>query len=113
MRALEGIFAEHGETVADGLPRQLYRDIAHMYPRMSAYQRQDIMSWLDGMEHELKGYQRRLGSMLAAALDKEAVQSILEKCEGLGLSVLRQDVLQLGTPASPSGWILVLERQSA
>ncbi len=113
VRSLEAIFRRYGEAVADGLPRQLYRDIAHMYPRMSAYQPQDIFSWLDTMATELDAYEVRLTSMLNSAMDEASVQAFTAACAGSGLTVQRRDVLQMGEPESPSGWLLVLERAAA
>ena len=49
VRALEKLMREMGEAIASGLPRKLYQDLAHMYRRMSAYDRADIIDWVDGM----------------------------------------------------------------
>ena len=77
VRALEAIFAQYGNGVADGLPGQLYRDIAHMYPRMRAYQRQDIGNWLLAITSELTAYEGRLTSMLASALGEDEIDAFV------------------------------------
>ncbi|RLQ22156.1 methyltransferase domain-containing protein [Seongchinamella sediminis] len=111
VRALESLFGQYGTSVADGLPGQIYQDIAHMYPRLRAYQRQDISNWLGAIGAELDAYEGRLSSMLASALGEVEVNDFIADCELKGLQLRRREQLLLGAPASPSGWILVLQRQ--
>lgn len=110
VRALEALFEEYDTAVADGLPGQIYRDIAHMYPRLRAYQRQDISRWLEAIGRELDAYEGRLSSMLASALGEAEINDFVADCESRGLQLLRRDHLLLGAAASPSGWILLLRR---
>lgn len=112
VRAVEALFRSHGEAVADGLPQQLYRDIAHIYPRMSSYQRSDIMLWLDGMAQEIDAYRDRLLSMLGSALDEAAVSAFVAACESAGFTTRRREKLQLGG-VQASGWVLELLRAPA
>ena len=80
-----------------------------MYPRMSSYQREDIMGWLDGMALEVEAYRDRLLSMLRSALDEAAISRFVATCEENGLVAQRREALNLGDVRA-SGWILELGR---
>lgn len=110
VRALENILHSFGGNVADGLAQQLYRDIAHMYQRMSAFDEQDIIRWIDGMVLELQAYSGRMSSMLAAAMTAGEVEDASGQLQQAGLKPLQQSTLVMGERSEPAAWALVLER---
>jgi SAM-dependent methyltransferase len=111
VRALEGLLRSAGRDVAGGLLDQLYRDIAHMYRRMSAYAREDIISWLDGMAVELEAYAGRMQSMVDAAIDEETLQRICEGLVKLGLKIITLEPLTIEAKAEQGAWTLVARRE--
>ena len=113
VRALEKLMREMGEAIASGLPRNLYQDIAHMYRRMSAYDRADIIDWVDGMVLQLDAYGGRMSSMLDAALDNTALQRIRALLEQQGLSVLTCAGMEMGVRSELAAWVLEARRDSA
>ena len=110
VRALEGILREFGGDVADGLARQLYRDIAHMYRRMSSFEEGEVLAWVDGMVGELAAYAGRMASMTRAALTRDQVATLLAQLCAGGLQVQRRDTLRMGADGEEAGWALVLSR---
>lgn len=110
VRNLESLMQDMGEAIAAGLPRKLYQDIAHMYRRMSAYSRADIIDWVDGMVLQLDAYGGRMTSMLEAALAAPALQDMGERLTLQGCTVQRVDTLKMGANAEPAAWILEVRR---
>lgn len=110
LKKLESMLATHAPGVADGLPHRLYQDIAHMYPRLSAYDKAEVMRWFRAMERELGAYDGRLRSMLAAAVDATTLDTMVQRWDDEGLRLLRRDSLNLGRTSAPGAWALVLER---
>ena len=110
VRELEKLMRKMGQAIASGLPQKLYQDIAHMYRRMSAYDREDIIDWVDGMVLQLDAYGGRMKSMLDAALDAHAVQKMRELLERHGTTVLSLDTLEMGADSEPAAWVLEARR---
>ncbi|MFU8764631.1 MAG: class I SAM-dependent methyltransferase [Haliea sp.] len=110
VRGLEQLLREAGPGAADGLPGQLYQDIAHMYRRMSAYVPEDILDWLEGMARELDAYQGRMQSMLDAALPRERLLSLQAQLRARGFDgpPLRSLAVKDQSPAA--AWALVMRR---
>ena len=110
VRALEKLMGDMGEPIASGLPRKLYQDIAHMYRRMSAYDRADIIDWVDGMVLQLEAYGGRMSSMLDVALDRPALAGMQELLERQGLTVINLDSMKMGERAETAAWVLEARR---
>jgi ubiquinone/menaquinone biosynthesis C-methylase UbiE len=110
IRALEKLMREMGEAIASGLPRKLYQDIAHMYQRMSAYDRADIINWVDGMMMQLDAYGGRMSSMLDAALDSAQLQAMRTLLERQGVRVLHSHSLEMGADPEPAAWVMEAAR---
>jgi len=110
VRALEKLMREMGEAIASGLPRKLYQDIAHMYRRMSAYDREDIIAWVDGMVLQLEAYGGRMSSMLDAALDSGELEKMRESLEHQGITVRACSTMEMGVNSEPAAWVLEAER---
>jgi ubiquinone/menaquinone biosynthesis C-methylase UbiE len=110
IRSLESLLQEMGSGVAAGLAQQLYDDIAHMYKRMSAFDRGEVIAWLDGMVKELKAYRGRMSSMMNSAMDEKAMATIKQKLEARGLVEQRCETLSMGSPQQPAAWVIVCKR---
>jgi ubiquinone/menaquinone biosynthesis C-methylase UbiE len=110
IRSLEGILREMGSDVAAGLVQQVYRDIAHMYQRMSAFDKAEVIGWIDGMVRELDAYRGRMSSMLAAAMDAEEIQRMAGRTVAGGLTVSQCLTLEMGAEPEPAAWVLVCKR---
>jgi ubiquinone/menaquinone biosynthesis C-methylase UbiE len=113
VRRLEELLRQWGNEVADGLPQQLYRDIAHMYRRMSAYEPEDVMNWVDGMVVELAAYAGRMSSMLEAALPREKIDDVCSQLQRFGMQQLLGQTLDMGATEEPAAWAVVLERRES
>ncbi len=111
VRALEKLLRDRGDGMAGGLARQLYRDIAQMYPRMSAYEPAELLSWVDGMVVELEAYRLRMAAMVEVAQDRQAVEKVVKALQADGLELQRFDQLGLAASAREAGaWQVVLKR---
>ena len=84
-----------------------------MYRRMRAYDREDIIDWVDGMVLQLDAYGGRMSSMLDAALDNTALQRIRALLEQQGLSVLTCAGMEMGVRSELAAWVLEARRDSA
>jgi len=111
VQALRQLVDTMGSDVASGLPEKLYRDIAHMYRRMAAYEQEDIMQWIDGMVSELEAYAGRMSSMLNAAVNSETMQGICTGLSQQGFTVLKQHRLKMGPESEAAAWVLECQRQ--
>ncbi len=110
VRRLEEILREWGPSAADGLPRQLYQDIAHMYQRMSAYEPGEVMAWLQGMTAELDAYVGRMTSMLGAALDETVLAAQCSALKQLGFDTIETGTLAMGENNASAALRLVARR---
>ena len=110
VRALEQIIEGSGQAIAAGLPSKLYGDIAHMYQRMSAYERSDIVTWLDGMEMQLQAYAGRMSSMLECALNETELEQLQSKLVSKQLQVTRCVKLEMGEKKEAAAWLLECHR---
>ncbi len=110
VRALEDIMRSMGRDVAAGLAQQLYQDIATMYRQMSAYEHSDIVAWIDGMTMELDAYAGRMASMLAAALDEEAIGRMTALVEQRQMRPLLRETLTMGGDTLAAAWALIWQR---
>ncbi|MDO8860216.1 class I SAM-dependent methyltransferase [Haliea sp. E1-2-M8] len=111
VRGLEEILREAGPTVAGGLPGQLYRDIAHMYRKMSAYDPAEILGWLEGMARELDAYQGRMQSMLDAALPRDQLLALQAEVQAMGFAASPLRSLTVNDHSPAAAWALVMQRR--
>lgn len=111
VRGLEDILRRYGSNSADGLPQQLYSDIASMYQRMSAFEESDVLDWIDGMEKELAAYLGRMQSMIEAALGQSELHSLMGLLAQRGFEQSSPRVLHMGPASEPAAWAIVLRRE--
>lgn len=110
VRGLEGILRRYGNGAADGLPRQLYSDVASMYKRMSSFEESEVMRWIEGMERELQAYHGRMQSMMGAAVKESELQRLLGELHQSGFEENPPRVLEMGRTSEPAAWAVVLQR---
>lgn len=110
VRGLEQLLKREGRRVAGGLPAQLYRDLAAMYRRMSAYEEADVMDWIDGLGPELDAYIGRMKSMLDAAVDAAVMDDLRRRLTAAGFGSVDCDALVIGSGGRPAAWTLVAWR---
>ncbi|HIG44260.1 MAG TPA: class I SAM-dependent methyltransferase [Gammaproteobacteria bacterium] len=110
VRALESMLQEMGSNVAAGLAQQLHEDIAYMYKRMGAFDKREVISWLDGMVKELRAYRGRMTSMMSSAVDKDAMKAIKQNLETKGLVQQRCETLGMGPEQQPAAWVIVCKK---
>ena len=110
VRGLEGILQRYGSSAADGLPKQLYSDIASMYRRMSSFEESEVMGWIDGMEKELEAYSGRMQSMVNAAVKESELEQLVAQLKKMGFDENPPQTLRMGRMSEPAAWALVLQR---
>ena len=102
------------ETTPPGMARafleRLYTDLGHMYQRMNAYAPEDIRAWIDRGEFELKAYEHRMASMIAAAQSESDMAGIVDRLKGGGLNAAPPKILNANAPLKPAAWALIAER---
>lgn len=113
VRGLERLLQDRGPAAAGGLPQQLYQDIAHMYRRMSAYEPDDILQWLAGMNAELTAYTGRMQSMLDAAWGEARLEDAIGTLVAREFRLRQLDQLTVPGHALPAAWRLLLTRDEA
>ena len=102
----EKVFSGWGKTVASGTLFKIYQDIGHMYSRLRTYDANELFEWVQVMQNELQTYGGRMSSMLNAALDKDALSSLLNNMRQLGMRIEDESTLKFGPQSQPSAWVL-------
>ncbi|PLW83533.1 hypothetical protein CWI75_04045 [Kineobactrum sediminis] len=110
VKALENVLKDAGPNIAQGLPQRLYKDIAHMYGRMSAYDENDVMAWIERMEEGLAAYIGRMQTMLDAAMDADALAEVIARLEAAGLQCDSPARLSAAGHEFAAAWTLVGSR---
>lgn len=101
VRGMEQLLKSVPDAGSGALLRQLYRDIAHMYPRVQQHDEAEVMQWFARMTIELKAYGERMQSMLEAALSTDELRSLDAALGATGLELKRSDQLLMGTKREP------------
>ncbi len=110
VRKLEEIMANGGQDIASGLPRKLYDDIARMYQRMSAYDREDILGWVGGMIAQLEAYAGRMSSMLECALSENDMKQVQQDLVAARLTIETCSKMKMGAKQEEAAWMLECRR---
>jgi SAM-dependent methyltransferase len=107
IKHMDVLMRRHGRNVCGGTVHGLYRDIAHMYRRLAAYDAKDVLDWIERMDRELKTYAGRMSLMLGAAIDEVAFSRLIEEAKSHGLAVQVGEPLHMGEGRAPAAWALV------
>lgn len=110
VQAAAALLSAAPPSAARQLVASVYRDLAHMYPRLPNYTPQDVFDWLDRMSSEFDSYRGRMASMLDAARDEQGILDIAARLESAGLSVCECRKLGMGADNADAAWVLVAER---
>lgn len=94
-----------------GLAAHLYSGTQALYQRRKAYALEDIHTWLDGMDHEIRAFWGRMESMLAAALTPADIEVIRDIAQGRNYQLSDVQNLYLGPNKEDAGWILKITPQ--
>lgn len=108
--AAKKLLASAPSGIARAFLERLYADLAHMYPRMSAYAPEDIEAWIARGEFELKAYERRMASMVAATQSADDMAALARRLKSAGLDVSAAQTLHIGEPLKPAAWTLMAEK---
>ena len=77
-----------------GLAEYLYVNTQRMFNNRQQYFYKDIVSWLDGMDEEVRRFMGRMESMKTAAISDEKIDSFLTCFEAAGISLSKPIKLQ-------------------
>jgi len=110
VKAAKALIVKSPPVIARAFLERLYADLAHMYPRIKAYAPEDIEAWISRGEFELKAYEHRMASMIAAAQSREDIARLVDRLRAAGLTVSAPQILQLGEPLKPAAWALVADK---
>lgn len=110
-QAMEALLREAGSGVAGGTILALCRDLDHMYVKRRAFDTREVHAWLDSMGREVGAYAARMDSMLAAALDAQALESALALMTAQGLAIRVREPMVMGiSRLAPGAWVVVADR---
>jgi hypothetical protein len=105
------LLTSRGSAAAGGLVQRLYRDIAEMYRNMSSYDREDVMTWIEGMEAELRAYAGRMAAMMECSLADTDFRRICEQLAAKEFRVERGESISLSPGGPKAAWVLVAYRR--
>lgn len=108
--AAKKLLAASPPVIARTFLERLYTDLAHMYPRISAYAPDDIKAWIDRGEFELKAYEHRMASMVAAAQSESDMAALIGRLRSAGFDVAAPEILEMGEPLKPAAWTLLAKK---
>ena len=110
VRGTEQLIAALGTDSSADLLRQIYRDIAYMYPRLKTHDEASVMTWFERMGHELDAYEARMASMNSAALSAAQLDQIDGALAQLGLVPQARQTLRMGATQTPGAWGCIWHR---
>ena len=113
VKAAEEILQRWGKGVASETLLRIYRDVGHMYGRLSAYDADELFQWVEVMLGDLASYAGRMSSMLNAALDEAEFQDLVDDLLQFGMQPALKDQLRFGNQNQASAWVLVAEKRVA
>jgi SAM-dependent methyltransferase len=109
LKLLERMLVEEGRDVLAGFAQRFHEDLARLYPRMGAYELEELLAWLATMEKELEAYRQRMASMLDAGLAREQITAFVAGLVAAGWQCEVDRGLRVADD-SPFAWALVLRR---
>lgn len=104
VRGTEQLIASLGADSSADLLRQIYRDIAYMYPRLKTHDEASVMGWFARMTEELAAYEARMASMCAASVSAEQLDGIDAALAKAGLAPEARQSLAMGVAGVPGAW---------
>lgn len=90
----------------EGLAAHLYSGTQTMFQQRQAYELEDILAWLDGMDAEITAYRGRMQSMVQAAQSEADVKALGKALEAAGLICEPPDIFCTGFEQDELAWII-------
>ncbi len=116
-RVFSAAIGEASRTVASAQPgaakatlARFLDDLARLSARRLAYDANDALGWLAGMEGSLGAYRKRMQSMRAAALDQPSIERIGAIFAQSGLVEFRAAPLHLDENRAAAAWVIEARR---
>ncbi len=94
----------------DGLTQHLYQGVRQLFERRENYAPEDIASWLDGMESEIRAYRARMAAMREAAADTDAIGEAFAMLRARDCDGPAPHAFHLKDDDPPAAWILDVSR---
>jgi len=107
---LEAIMKKHGQHVAGDTLLKLYSDVGQIHQRIQHYQPDEVISWLNKMNDELKAYRARMSSMCFSAIDDTGFEQIKSDLQKHEFSIESAEPLVVSEHKQPMAWILVARK---
>ena len=86
LRASSLELTELAKPQSDSIAHHLLQGFGQLIERRFAYDLNDIIGWIDGMERELNSYRGRMAAMVGAALDEANLETIRSSWDAEGLA---------------------------
>ncbi len=112
VKDVEEILRQRGQGVASETLLRIYRDIGHMYTKLSAYDENEILHWVEVMHSDLLSYAGRMSSMLNAALSESDFKNLIGQLQDAGFKLRVKDSLMFGERKLPAAWVFVAQREA-
>lgn len=109
---MKNILRDHGASVAGGTIKRLYDDVSKINRRVSNYDKDEVIGWLEAMDREVVAYEGRMASMCDAAIGSADLATITEALDADGFVIERADPLQPNADWLPLAWVLIAKRQA-
>jgi len=81
-----------------------------MYQNRSAFSGDEVISWISGMQQELRAYAGRMSAMMKAALDESDVEALKPMFISTGMNLEVCETLNVGPTGEKAAWALVAKR---
>jgi len=107
---VDAIIHKHGPAVAGGAIHRLKSDVLRMYQNRSAFSGDEVISWISGMQQELRAYAGRMSAMMKAALDESDVEALKPMFISTGMNLEVCETLNVGPTGEKAAWALVAKR---
>jgi SAM-dependent methyltransferase len=85
-------------------------DLTRLSARRFAFDPDEALGWLTGMEASLSAYLGRMRSMRAAALGRDKIDAIAAQFRAAGLEAIRAEPLSLDDQKPPAAWAIEARR---
>ena len=92
------------------LAKHLLMGTAQLFEKRKAYNLDDIIGWLDGMEAEIRAYKGRMRSQQNAAISEQGIEELSQALSEAGLKCTEIEKLFLEQDSKPSAWVLQAEK---
>lgn len=104
--AVEPLLADYVNNSTQGIHHHLYHGFKTLFIKREAYSKQDILSWLEGMQKQVDESIIRLSEMRKAASSADDMKEITSKLTAMGMKELKCEPFLLPDHQLPVAWYL-------